>query len=140
LWVGDFPTATDTGIAPSGRVATVSDFPAVGSRDARGRKIHVQDGIDRGYNPNAFRLAATPCREDSRLIPWVEENDAEAGEVLDVSRHEGKAVFKGRGGNHTIRGTQRPARQLTHSAQSAPLCRNRLRHRQNTPRKHEVKQ
>ncbi len=38
-------------------------------------------------------------------------------------------------GNHTIRGTQGPARQLTHSTQSAPPCRNGLRHRQNAPRR-----
>ena len=44
-------------------------------------------------------------------------------------------MFKGGGGNHTIRGTQGPARQLTHPAQSAPPCRDGLRHRKNTPRK-----
>ena len=79
----------------------------------------------------------SPRPEDSHLVPGVEKNDAKAGEILDVPRHEGKGVFKGRGGNHTIRGTQGPARQLTHSAQSAPPCRNGLRHRQNTPRKQE---
>ena len=82
-------------------------------------------------------INASPQPEDSRLVPGVEKNDAEAGEVLDVPRHEGKAVLKRGRGNHTIRGTQGPARQLTHSAQSAPPCRNGLRHRQNTPRKQE---
>ena len=32
--------------------------------------------------------------ENSHLVPGVEKNDAEAGEVLDVSRHEGKATFE----------------------------------------------
>ena len=48
-------------------------------------------------------INAAPRREDSHLVPGVEENDAEAGEVLDVPRHEGKAVFKRRGGDHAIR-------------------------------------
>jgi hypothetical protein len=44
-------------------------------------------------------INASPRYEDSHLVPGVEENDTKAGEVLDVSRHEGKAVFKGRGGS-----------------------------------------
>ena len=44
----------------------------------------------------------SPRPEDSRLIPGVEESDAEAGEVLDVSRHKRKAVFKGRGGDDGV--------------------------------------
>jgi len=50
--------------------------------------------MDRAYNPNAFRLAATPPSEDSHLVPGVEGTDAEAGEVLDVPRHEGKTVSR----------------------------------------------
>ena len=46
---------------------------------------------------------ATSRPEYWYLVPGVEKNDAEAGEVLDVPRHEGKAVFKGRGGYHAIR-------------------------------------
>ena len=43
-------------------------------------------------------IDAAPQPEDSHLVPGVEENAAEAGEVLDVPRHEGKALFKCRGG------------------------------------------
>ena len=38
-----------------------------------------------------------PRHEDSHGIPGVEKNDAEAGKVLHVPRHEGEAMFKGRG-------------------------------------------
>jgi hypothetical protein len=51
-------------------------------------------------------IDASPRPEDSYLVPGVEENDAKAGEVLDVMgspeaypRHKGEAVFKGRGGD-----------------------------------------
>jgi len=54
---------------------------------------------------------ASPLHEDSHLVPGVEENDAKAGEIFDVPRHEGKAVFKGRGSDHAIRRTKCAARK-----------------------------
>jgi len=44
-------------------------------------------------------IDAAPRPEGSHLVPGVEKNDAEAGEVLDVSRHEDKAVLNGSGGD-----------------------------------------
>ena len=46
-------------------------------------------------------------REDSHRVPGVEKSDAETGKVLHVPPHEGKAVFKGRGGDHAIRRVER---------------------------------
>ena len=52
-------------------------------------------------------MKAAPTRKDSHRVPGVEKNDAEAGKVLDVARHKGKVVFKGRGSDHTIRHVER---------------------------------
>ena len=40
-------------------------------------------------------------------LPRVEKNDTEAGEVLNVPRYEGKAVFKGSGSNDAVHHRQR---------------------------------
>ena len=48
---------------------------------------------------------------ESHRVPGVEKNDAEAGKVLHVPGHEGKVVFKGRGGDHSIRGAKRTPRE-----------------------------
>src|SRR5208282_1584762 len=50
---------------------------------------------------------APAWREALRRVPGVEKNDAEAGKVLHVARHESKVVFKGRGSDHTIRHVER---------------------------------
>ena len=47
-------------------------------------------------------INASPQPEDSHLVPGVEKIDAEAGEVLDDLRHDGKAVLKGRGGRRAV--------------------------------------
>ena len=54
-------------------------------------------------------INAAPRREDSHLVPGLEKDDAEAGEVLDVPRHEGEAVFKGRGGDDGVHHLHRDA-------------------------------
>jgi len=70
-----------------------------------------------------------PQREDSNRIPGIEKNDAEAGKVLYVARHESEVVFKGGGGNHSVGGAEGSPGHLAHAVESAPSDRNRLGYR-----------
>ena len=57
-------------------------------------------------------INAAPQPDDSHLVPGVEKNDAEAGEVLDVPRHKGEGMFKGRGGDDGVHHLDRDSSPL----------------------------
>ena len=59
-----------------------------------------------------------------------EKNNAKGGKVLDVPRHEGKVVLKGRGCDHAIGGIERGAFQLALTLQYAPAIGDGVRNGQ----------
>ncbi len=56
-------------------------------------------------------------------LPWVEDREVEAGEVLDIAGDEGEVVLKGCRCDETVGDGQRSADSLTFGRESSPAIR-----------------
>ena len=99
------------GTAISGADVRVADVDGEELQEAPGGAIPGRRSAAAGVVPWQALTGRAPL--PSCGIPWIEDRDAETGEVFDVARHERKAMFERRGCDHAVSDAKRTSDLLT---------------------------
>ena len=77
-------------------------------------------------------MVKATVNEGSSIVPRVEKDEAETGEILHISRHHGEIMFKRRCGDQAVRSVERFSSELASSVQGTPTVAYPLGHRQDS--------